>query len=228
MIATMADAHREWHLNAGVPMGSAGCPQDACHPAEDFAPEDPKEGLTNPVKCGRCSTRLEPVYHEGVAGIRACSLAGKVETFEPEPAPALPWSDGEPLSLEAETMRGSLQSFEPLYDGLYTIEAPVGHRTFRVRTQGLDEDFAPGKTVLAFQSGPDNNRDYTPFAFVVSGQVRIWSRFKDNAEMVRDAQALVRNPSYALQAAHCIRCHRTLTVPASIHNGYGPECAKKV
>ena len=34
-LATIADAHREWHTNAGVPMGEAGCPQDACHPYED-------------------------------------------------------------------------------------------------------------------------------------------------------------------------------------------------
>lgn len=37
MYATMADAHREWHRNAGVPMGTPGCPQDACHlPDEDY------------------------------------------------------------------------------------------------------------------------------------------------------------------------------------------------
>lgn len=32
MMATMADAHREWHVNAGVPMGPTGgtCPWDAC------------------------------------------------------------------------------------------------------------------------------------------------------------------------------------------------------
>lgn len=34
-LATMSDAHREWHLNAGVPMGTPGCPQDACHPVEE-------------------------------------------------------------------------------------------------------------------------------------------------------------------------------------------------
>lgn len=34
-MATMSDAHREWHLNAGVPMGQSGCPQDACHPDDD-------------------------------------------------------------------------------------------------------------------------------------------------------------------------------------------------
>jgi hypothetical protein len=39
-MATMADAHREWHRNAGVPMGTPGCPQDACHPADDYDESD--------------------------------------------------------------------------------------------------------------------------------------------------------------------------------------------
>ena len=30
-LATMADAHLEWHHNTGVPVGQPGCPQDACH-----------------------------------------------------------------------------------------------------------------------------------------------------------------------------------------------------
>lgn len=32
--ATESDAHAEWHRNSGVPMGTPGCPQDACHPEE--------------------------------------------------------------------------------------------------------------------------------------------------------------------------------------------------
>lgn len=35
-LATMGDAHREWHRNTGVPMGTPGCPQDACHPDPDW------------------------------------------------------------------------------------------------------------------------------------------------------------------------------------------------
>jgi hypothetical protein len=38
--ATMSDAHREWHRNARVPMGTPGCPQDACHPIEVPLEED--------------------------------------------------------------------------------------------------------------------------------------------------------------------------------------------
>lgn len=39
MMVTMSDAHREWHLNAGVPMGQPGCPQDACHLPDEWEPE---------------------------------------------------------------------------------------------------------------------------------------------------------------------------------------------
>lgn len=37
-LATESDAHAEWHRNSGVPMGTPGCPQDACHPDEDDDP----------------------------------------------------------------------------------------------------------------------------------------------------------------------------------------------
>lgn len=64
--ATMSEAHVEWHLNSGVPMGQPGCPQDACHPAEDFEPEPT-------VKCGnRKAHGGEPGYHHSVVEVREC------------------------------------------------------------------------------------------------------------------------------------------------------------
>lgn len=40
--ATISEAHAEWHLNAGVPMGQPGCPWDACHVDlhPDWEPEE--------------------------------------------------------------------------------------------------------------------------------------------------------------------------------------------
>lgn len=75
-LATMADAHREWHLNAGVPIGTPGCPQDACHPIDDEVPEPgPGEG----VSCGHCKTR-----HWTTGEVRRCAeisrqFAGELE-----------------------------------------------------------------------------------------------------------------------------------------------------
>lgn len=34
-LATMSDAHKEWHRNTGVTLGQPGCPQDACHPVDE-------------------------------------------------------------------------------------------------------------------------------------------------------------------------------------------------
>lgn len=49
-MATMSDAHAEWHRNAGVPMGTPGCPQDACHyPDEGPYDEEPEPPAPEPA-----------------------------------------------------------------------------------------------------------------------------------------------------------------------------------
>lgn len=67
-MATMADAHSEWHRNAGIPMGRPGCPMDACHPYdwdddEDETPAEPEHR----IKCGACKGR-----HATTALVRSC------------------------------------------------------------------------------------------------------------------------------------------------------------
>jgi hypothetical protein len=118
-----------------------------------------------------------------------------------------------------------------IYDGIYTVETPDGHRTFLVRTQAQDADFAPGKTVMSYLSGPDNSKDYTGFAFVVhradGSSINVWKRHRDNEALVRDVLLFSQDVENALVAAHCSACHRILTVPASIFRGLGPDCAKK-
>jgi hypothetical protein len=65
VLATPSDAHREWHLNSGFPMGTPGCPQDACHLPDDFHDEPgPGEG----IRCAHCKGR-----HWDVADVRACA-----------------------------------------------------------------------------------------------------------------------------------------------------------
>lgn len=51
-LATMADAHREWHINAGVPMGAPGCPQDACHVDDDYDEVPPAPMVRCGCGCG--------------------------------------------------------------------------------------------------------------------------------------------------------------------------------
>lgn len=45
-VNAQAAAHYEWHWNTGIPMGTPGCPQDACHYDDDYmyADEEPTYG----------------------------------------------------------------------------------------------------------------------------------------------------------------------------------------
>jgi hypothetical protein len=68
--ATPSEAHAEWHLNAGVPMGTPGCPQDACHPVDDDY--GVPETATGP-RCGnRAMHGTETVHHATAADVRDC------------------------------------------------------------------------------------------------------------------------------------------------------------
>lgn len=135
----------------------------------------------------------------------------------------------------AETATVITKAEHPPWDGLYTIENPTSglpHRTFRLRTQDADDKFAPGRQIIAYLSGPNNERDYTGFGFVDRNAlgyfVKVWKRHQDNQGVQRDAEQLLLDPDAYLTEAKCIRCHRTLTVPASVHQGYGSECIKRV
>ena len=92
MLATMADAHREWHLNSGVPVGLPGCPQDACH--LDYLPEDEVARLVRQreinfalmrgedgdatISCGHCAG-----VHLSVAAVFGCAMNnGYVDIWE--------------------------------------------------------------------------------------------------------------------------------------------------
>lgn len=110
--------------------------------------------------------------------------------------------------------------------GIYTIETSHGHRTFKVRSNPEDSDFAPGKTVLSFLNGSDNDNDYKGFAFLVDGGAQIWKRFAGNSSLAADTAQFLANPDGALVAKLCARCGHTLTTPGSIAAGYGPDCVK--
>ena len=114
-----------------------------------------------------------------------------------------------------------------VHPGIYTVVSPEGRRTFKVEVQASDAEFAPGKVIVSFLSGQDNDGDYTGFAFLIGSELRVWGKHKGATELIRFAQQLVADPDAALVAKHCARCGRTLTVPSSIASGYGPECGQK-
>lgn len=83
-LATMGDAHREWHRNAGVPMGQPGCPQDACD--GDYYDWEYEEAKVE-------WAALAPALREGE--VPAPLVAFAAYGAEPVPAPD-PWAGYDP------------------------------------------------------------------------------------------------------------------------------------
>lgn len=142
------------------------------------------------------------------------------------------------------------------YDGEFTFanDGTGQRRTFRLQTMPADAEFAPGARVVSVLTGPDNERDYRGFAFVVEGDVglALWRRFKDDPEFLAyvammeayflkacrrgfkrsdNSEGLDHVPSgnrYSVsESRRCVRCGRLLTTPESIAAGIGPVCAEK-
>ncbi len=125
-------------------------------------------------------------------------------------------------------------------NGTYTVvfaQDEPDRRTIRLRGAEWASDLPEGSQVAEFLAGPDNTSDYTGFAFVVKGRARVWKRFRDDTLIVDALHVLLEGGleaaqaagmTYALASGRCWRCARTLTVPASIHRGLGPVCAKVI
>lgn len=201
-------------------------PQAENRPAGEFRPTSvsrPAPGVRPNKfggKCGSCGGyveaeqgRLDKVDDKWVVSHHVCPEATS-EVAAPEP------------TVQQTTVNG-----KTVFDGDYTLQKDDGdHRTFRLSTQALDSDFMPGVQVVAYLSGADNENDYTRFGHVQKdGSLRVWSKHRE-AAYAKDAEVFWADPfsEDVLAAVRCYACGRKLTVPASVHNGYGPECAKRV
>lgn len=174
------------------------------------------------AKCLDCG-----VFVEAGQGRTRKGASGKWEVRHTAPCPTASEAPATPATPSERTFS--------VPDGRYTVSFADGsYKTLRVETQSENDDFMPGVTILKFLSGTDNSRDYTSFGHVLpNGSVRIWKRHQANETLREGVKVLLGDPKAASQAyaeasESCSRCGRDLTVPASIHSGLGPECAKKV
>ena len=121
------------------------------------------------------------------------------------------------------------------HNGTFTVTSTKSgdHRTFRVRTQKADANFAPGSRIISLLTGPDNYSDYQGFGFVVDGVIHLWR--KNNTPLFRAYAAMLENMMANIDAGKinvqmatkCRVCNRKLTDPVSIETGIGPICAGK-
>jgi hypothetical protein len=116
-------------------------------------------------------------------------------------------------------------------DGHYSVLYPNGeYATYWIDTKikGTME----GKTIIARGRG----KEYEGLAFLFDGdRVAFWKKvrlWEDFPTIESEVQTILENPAkaaqvYAVREGRCSRCGRTLTVPASLYHGMGPECAGK-
>lgn len=128
-----------------------------------------------------------------------------------------------------------------IISGTYTIvSAKTGdHRTVKIQ----DDDFAwmtnfkpvAGTRIVAAMTGADNERSFTSIGTLTpNGELRIWKKHEGRADFVAAVKYLLAKgvgneveygKNYAVRSGKCFICNRKLTTPASVHYGYGPDCA---
>ena len=163
------------------------------------------------------------------AGVLNCLVAQVRREAKAKPAPA-----------------GVVQSsaLEAQMDGTFTLKVvgdEVTNVTLRLKTMDADQlaryKKPAGSQVLEYLYGPDNETCYRGFAFVTGREVKIWSKFRDNARLDIAAEMLMSADTETLKAAgyewalvsgRCYICGHKLTVEASICAGIGPVCAAKI
>lgn len=121
-----------------------------------------------------------------------------------------------------------------LTDGRFSLIYPNGeYRTLQVKT--MRKGNLKGSTILKIKEG----QFFNAVGFLsADNRIRFWDRIKFSIpaerrdRIQRAVDRIVADPAqaglaYAMQESRCFRCGKELTVPASIHNGMGPECARK-
>lgn len=131
-------------------------------------------------------------------------------------------------------------------DGRYTVGNKTGGwHTFKIKPANTEkyENLPEGTRMVLYLSGPSNESDYTAMAWLYpNGFLYIYRTYQNDksdetTQLVHDLRFLLGSDAtsqsearmqYALASGRCAICGRTLTVPASIHRGIGPECAGKL
>ena len=238
---TLADAHSQWHAVNGR---YAICDLD-CGSAEGLYDEDAEwtpadEETWAPADALDADDRYREEARNADADAKQALLAQSVSDavaysyvdrqdlvpFRPRRgvAPEAPVVPAGHVSVESNG-----QTYVGVAPGTYTLETAQGHRTFRIRVQRTNAKFAPGRTLIEYLSGADNEGDYTGFGFINQGSVlKPWKRFEEgNTALLADAREFLAHPERATAALNCIRCNALLTTPESLARGMGPKCASK-
>lgn len=244
-MATPGDAHREWHLNSGVPMGLPGCPQDACH-SEYLSHSEVKrlvrqreinfahmrgEVGSATISCAHCHG-----IHLAIGYVRSCSgvSAPQAPTHVPQDwtVPPAPQPMPEVSSEDAVArMRAGVERRQAeeaaakraRYAAWRSIPVFTGGRGYyALEMDGSTHYFKVTRPTEGKHAGKTFVEEQAGDAFHKMGWERT-GRVLDAIAAAPEAAGLL----YGQTIGRCYRCHRTLTDAESRAAGIGPDCAKK-
>jgi len=122
-------------------------------------------------------------------------------------------------------------------NGTYTVPINNAGEYRVIKLQDAPEKFnkPAGTQIASYQSGSDNESDYTGFAFVNGDRYTLWRKFS-RAHIIEHALVKLLSTGkhaefgrlWAMEAGACFICGRKLTVPISKKAGIGPICAANV
>jgi predicted GIY-YIG superfamily endonuclease len=121
------------------------------------------------------------------------------------------------------------------HNGHVTLTSPVTGRHLVFLIQTVTRGSWEGRRVVSLKTSDGGLVWRRAFGEVVDGQVKVWSKYRDDAERPyrRYADLLNRADYWAGRLvryqveARCRVCNRLLVDPTSLSRGTGPECAKK-
>lgn len=119
-------------------------------------------------------------------------------------------------------------------------------RTFRINPMDklavAEKGIRDQRFFVKFLSGSDNSNDYTYLGQILNGRFTLTQKSRTNGITEQTPSYVIFKVAFEtllattvmpkmLQVTHsgrCGKCHKALTVPQSVNDGFGPECIEKV
>ena len=120
-------------------------------------------------------------------------------------------------------------------NGTYTVPINDAGEYRVIKLVDCPEHFnkPAGTQIAKFQSGADNEADFTGFAFVTGTSHGVWSKFRNARDVTFALTKLLTlgrhaefGKLWAMESKRCFICGKKLTVPVSKLAGIGPICAE--
>lgn len=132
------------------------------------------------------------------------------------------------------------QAASAIKNGTYTLVGPKGRRTIEVETVKPGQHGASpfvakflGQRIVKLLTGPDNTSSYTMIGWLKPGDKFVGTARNIGTDNEKIGLVFVKIVTVGIDgyefllASTCRRCGRKLTVPSSIDDGVGPDCADK-